>query len=48
MNTLKFSIRLILTLAFVCAAFYVGRGLWVHYMDEPWTRDARLRADVVG
>ncbi|NKJ70794.1 efflux RND transporter periplasmic adaptor subunit [Rhizobium leguminosarum bv. viciae] len=48
MNTLKFSIRLIVTLAFVCAAFYVGRGLWVHYMDEPWTRDARLRADVVG
>ncbi|TAV01207.1 efflux RND transporter periplasmic adaptor subunit [Rhizobium ruizarguesonis] len=48
MNTLKFSVRLIVTLAFVCAAFYVGRGLWVHYMDEPWTRDARLRADVVG
>ncbi|MGO7688727.1 efflux RND transporter periplasmic adaptor subunit [Rhizobium ruizarguesonis] len=48
MNMLKFSIRLIVTLAFVCAAFYVGRGLWVHYMDEPWTRDARLRADVVG
>ncbi|MGO4114072.1 efflux RND transporter periplasmic adaptor subunit [Rhizobium ruizarguesonis] len=48
MNTLKSSVRLIVTLAFVCAAFYVGRGLWVHYMDEPWTRDARLRADVVG
>ncbi|TBB33098.1 efflux RND transporter periplasmic adaptor subunit [Rhizobium ruizarguesonis] len=48
MNTLKSSVRLIVALAFVCAAFYVGRGLWVHYMDEPWTRDARLRADVVG
>ncbi|MGO7212718.1 efflux RND transporter periplasmic adaptor subunit [Rhizobium ruizarguesonis] len=48
MNTLKSSVRLIVTLAFVCAAFYVGRGLWVHYMDKPWTRDARLRADVVG
>ncbi|NEI48021.1 efflux RND transporter periplasmic adaptor subunit [Rhizobium leguminosarum] len=48
MNTLKSSVRLIVTLAFVCAAFYVGRGIWVHYMDEPWTRDARLRADVVG
>ncbi|HEX2942623.1 MAG TPA: efflux RND transporter periplasmic adaptor subunit, partial [Rhodopila sp.] len=22
--------------------------LWVYYMDEPWTRDGRVRADVVG
>lgn len=48
MNSLKFIGRLIVTLAVVAAAVFVGRGLWGHYMDEPWTRDARLRADVVG
>lgn len=48
MNALKFTGRLIVTLAVVIAAMFVGRGLWGHYMDEPWTRDARLRADVVG
>ena len=48
MNALKFTGRLIVTLAVVIAAVFVGRGLWGHYMDEPWTRDARLRADVVG
>ncbi len=48
MKSLKFIGRLIATLAIVVAAVFVGRGLWGHYMDEPWTRDARLRADVVG
>ncbi len=48
MKSLKFIGRLIVTLAVVIAAVFVGRGLWGHYMDEPWTRDARLRADVVG
>jgi RND family efflux transporter MFP subunit len=48
MKSLKFIGRLIVTLAIVIAAVFVGRGLWGHYMDEPWTRDARLRADVVG
>ncbi len=28
-------------------ALLVGRVLWVHYMDEPWTRDGRVRAEVV-
>ena len=48
MNALKLIGRVAVTLIFVAAAFYVGRHLWGHYMDEPWTRDARLRADVVG
>lgn len=48
MNILKYFGRLLVTLVFVCAAIYVGDGLWVHYMQEPWTRDARVRADVVG
>src|SRR5258708_8077392 len=25
----------------------IGRALWVHYMDEPWTRDGRVRAEIV-
>ena len=28
-------------------AILIGRSLWVHYMDEPWTRDGRVRADVI-
>ncbi|BCF96541.1 membrane protein [Paraburkholderia sp. PGU19] len=28
-------------------AILIGRALWVHYMDEPWTRDGRVRAEVV-
>ncbi|MDK4702544.1 HlyD family secretion protein [Rhizobium sp. CNPSo 4062] len=48
MNTFKLIGRVAVTLIFVIAAVYVGRHLWGHYMDEPWTRDARLRADVVG
>ncbi|MFG1297280.1 MULTISPECIES: efflux RND transporter periplasmic adaptor subunit [Xanthobacter] len=39
--------RVALTLGLVCAAAVVGRGLWIYYMDEPWTRDGRIRADVV-
>ena len=39
--------RLLLTLSLVAAALLVGWRLWDYYMDEPWTRDARLRADVV-
>ena len=40
-------IRLSITLAFVIAAILIGRMLWVRYMDSPWTRDGRVRADVV-
>ncbi|MDR5833590.1 HlyD family secretion protein [Caballeronia sp. LZ034LL] len=40
-------IGLVLTLAMFAVALVIGRVLWVHYMDEPWTRDGRVRADVV-
>lgn len=29
------------------AAILIGPVLWVHYMDQPWTRDGRVRADVI-
>lgn len=48
MNTFKIIGRIAVTLVFVIGAVFVGRELWGHYMDDPWTRDARLRADVVG
>jgi multidrug resistance efflux pump len=31
----------------VAAAISVGYRLWDYYMDEPWTRDGHVRADVV-
>jgi RND family efflux transporter MFP subunit len=39
--------RVALTLLAVVAAIAVGRGLWAYYMESPWTRDGRVRADVV-
>ena len=32
----------------VAIAGVVGWQLWVYYMEEPWTRDGVVRADVVG
>ncbi|MDR5787632.1 HlyD family secretion protein [Caballeronia sp. LP003] len=40
-------IGLVLTIAIFAVALVIGRVLWVHYMAEPWTRDGRVRADVV-
>jgi RND family efflux transporter MFP subunit len=39
--------RFAITGVAVLAAIVVGYQLWVYYMDEPWTRDGRVRADVV-
>ncbi len=40
--------RVVATLALVVLAGLVGWRLWDYYMDEPWTRDARIRAEVIG
>jgi multidrug resistance efflux pump len=40
-------LRIAITLALVIAAIVLGRMLWGRYMDSPWTRDGRVRADVV-
>lgn len=37
----------VLTVMAVIVALLVLRQLWVYYMDEPWTRDAHVGADVV-
>ncbi|MDB5399531.1 MAG: hypothetical protein QOD93_2380 [Acetobacteraceae bacterium] len=39
--------RPVLTLLIVAVALIAGRGLWSYYMEAPWTRDGRVRADVV-
>ena len=45
-NLLKFA-RVAATAAAVVAAGFIGHWLWVHYRVDPWTRDGRVRADVV-
>ncbi|MCG1042006.1 HlyD family secretion protein [Mycetohabitans sp. B8] len=35
------------TIAIFAVAVLLGRALWVHYMDSPWTRDGRVRAQII-
>ncbi|WP_414444914.1 efflux RND transporter periplasmic adaptor subunit [Burkholderia sp. 22PA0106] len=35
------------TAVILVVAILIGHRLWVHYMDEPWTRDGRVRAEIV-
>lgn len=44
---MRSTIRVGITLAVVLAAIFAGSWIWQHYMYSPWTRDARVRADVV-
>ncbi|MGV2126379.1 efflux RND transporter periplasmic adaptor subunit [Agrobacterium vitis] len=46
MTMLKSLGRVVVTLVVVVAALFAGYHLWVYYMEEPWTRDGRVRADV--
>ncbi|HEX7684322.1 MAG TPA: HlyD family secretion protein [Trinickia sp.] len=45
--TLRHIIGFIATALIAVLAVAIGRTLWVHYMDEPWTRDGRVRAEIV-
>jgi multidrug resistance efflux pump len=40
-------VRVLVTAAVVALAVIGSRWLWIHYNVEPWTRDGRVRADVV-
>ncbi len=44
---MRSTIRVGITLAMVAVAVLAGSWIWQHYMYSPWTRDARVRADVV-
>ena len=39
--------RFLITALLVAAAVWMGRGAWDHYMESAWTRDGRIKADVV-
>ncbi|WAV90695.1 HlyD family secretion protein [Oxalobacter aliiformigenes] len=39
--------RYLVTLAVVLVALFIGWRLWIHYENDPWTRDGRIKADVV-
>jgi RND family efflux transporter MFP subunit len=41
------ALRVAVTLTVVALALVGGRWLWVRYNVEPWTRDGRIRADIV-
>ena len=46
-NAFKLLHRSAVTAIAVVAALVVGSYLWGYYMDAPWTRNGRVRADVV-
>lgn len=45
--SLKTILSILITLAMVAAAYFIGDTLWERYMNSPWTRDGRVRADVI-
>lgn len=47
MSWLKGGLRAAFTLVAVAAAIAAGVYVWRVYMDDPWTRDGRVRADIV-
>ncbi len=46
-NLSKKLLRISITFVLLLTAIILGHSLWVRYMDSPWTRDGRVRADVV-
>lgn len=40
-------LRFLVTACVVLVAALLGHALWKHYLYSPWTRDGRVRADVV-
>ncbi|WP_179404039.1 efflux RND transporter periplasmic adaptor subunit [Burkholderia guangdongensis] len=44
---LRKSLGFVATAIILLVAILIGHSLWVHYMDDPWTRDGRVRAEIV-
>ncbi len=44
---LKVIVRFVFTISIFAAAIFTGTKLWDRYMNSPWTRDGKVRADVV-
>ena len=47
MNNASFITRFLATLAALAVAAIIAWQLWDYYMEAPWTRDGRVRADIV-
>ena len=41
------SLRILVTVVIVALAIAAGTWLWHYYLYTPWTRDGRIRADVI-
>ncbi len=48
MRPAPLAVRLAVTLLAVVVAAWFGWKLWVYYEEDPWTRDARTSADIIG
>src|ERR1700755_3490067 len=46
-NLFRDFFRIVVTLVTVAVAVVVALALWDYYVNAPWTRDGRVRADVV-
>ena len=46
-NILGITLRPLVTLVTVAIALAIGYALWDYYVNAPWTRDGKVRADVV-
>lgn len=46
-SIIKTLLQVAITLIVVLIAFLLVRALWDRYMNTPWTRDGRVRADVI-
>jgi RND family efflux transporter MFP subunit len=46
-NILGMTLRPLVTLVTVAIALAIGYALWDYYVNAPWTRDGKVRADVV-
>ncbi len=40
-------LRLLITTVVIAVAVLLGHALWKHYLYAPWTRDGRVRAEIV-
>jgi RND family efflux transporter MFP subunit len=47
MNPATLALRVLITLIVAAGAVVAGVSLWQYYMESPWTRDARVAAEIV-
>jgi multidrug resistance efflux pump len=43
----KILVRFVCTITIFAASIFIGKTLWNRYMNSPWTRDGKVRADVI-